>query len=634
MKPVTKLQMAMFPPKSEWVPPSELPDLTSASEIAIDLETKDPNLKSHGPGWATGNGEVVGYAVATASWNGYVPIRHVGGGNLDERIVHRWIKKICECPADKIFHNAAYDVGFLKHEGFTVKGKIIDTMITASLLDENRFSYSLNALAYDYLSQTKSERLLTEAAQEFGVDPKAELYLLPAMYVGPYGEADARLTLELWHCFKLELMKQDLSTIWELEMALLPCLIEMTWKGIRVDLDRAERTKQELIKQEKATLRKIKKLAGKDVEIWAAQSVAAAFEKVGLSYPKTEQGAPSFTRGFLSEHSHELPALIMQARELNKTHSAFVGNVLKYVGKDGRIHAHINQNRSDSGGTVSGRLSYQNPNIQQLPARNPTLGPMIRSLFLPEEGQQWAAIDYSQQEPRILVHYAKAYGDSKNTELKGLSEFLEGYTNDPKMDFHSLVAEMAEIPRKQAKMINLAMMYGMGVNKLAEQLDIDKAEAKTLTDRYHERVPFVRQLMQGVSRRLNDPRSSGSIRSLRGRKCRFDLWEPDSFEMHKALPREEALAEYGATTRLVRAYTYKSLNRLIQASAADMCKQSMVNLFQMGVVPLVQIHDELCFSVENRKEAEKYAEIMEQAVLLEIPNRCDIEIGPSWGEAS
>jgi DNA polymerase I-like protein with 3'-5' exonuclease and polymerase domains len=429
-------------------------------------------------------------------------------------------------------------------------------------------------------------------------------------------------------------MKQELSTIWELEMALLPCLIEMTWKGIRVDLDRAERTKQELIKQEKATLRKIKKLAGKDVEIWAAQSVAAAFEKVGLSYPKTEQGAPSFTRGFLSEPSHELPALIMQARELNKTHSAFVGNVLKYVGKDGRIHAHINQNRSDSGGTVSGRLSYQNPNIQQLPARNPTLGPMIRSLFLPEEGQQWAAIDYSQQEPRILVHYAKAYGDSKNTELKGLSEFLEGYTNDPKMDFHSLVAEMAEIPRKQAKMINLAMMYGMGVNKLAEQLDIDKAEAKTLTDRYHERVPFVRQLMRGVSSRLNDPRSSGSIRSLRGRKCRFDLWEPDSFEMHKALPREEAIAAYGATTRLVRAYTYKSLNRLIQASAADMCKQSMINLFQTGVVPLVQIHDELCFSVENREQAEKYAEIMEQAVLLEIPNRCDIEIGRSWGEAS
>jgi DNA polymerase-1 len=193
---------------------------------------------------------------------------------------------------------------------------------------------------------------------------------------------------------------------------------------------------------------------------------------------------------------------------------------------------------------------------------------------------------------------------------------------------------MAEIPRKQAKIINLAMMYGMGVNKLALQLDIDKAEAKALTERYHERVPFVRQLMRGVSRRLNDPRSSGAIRSLRGRKCRFDLWEPDSFEMNKALPRKEAIAEYGDTTRLVRAYTFKSLNRLIQASAADMCKQSMVDLFKIGVVPLVQIHDELCFSVENRKEAEKYAEIMEQAVLLEIPNRCDIKIGPSWGEAS
>ena len=152
------LQMAMFTPKSEWVPPHELPDIFDAKTIAIDVETKDPNLKTKGPGWPTGDGEVVGYAVAVDGWKGYIPIRHGGGGNIDERIVNNWMKKVCESPAEKIMHNAQYDAGWLRRMGFTVKGRIIDTMVIASLLDENRFSYSLNALAFDYLSKTKSEK--------------------------------------------------------------------------------------------------------------------------------------------------------------------------------------------------------------------------------------------------------------------------------------------------------------------------------------------------------------------------------------------------------------------------------------------------------------------------------------------
>jgi DNA polymerase I-like protein with 3'-5' exonuclease and polymerase domains len=220
-----KLQMAMFPPKSEWVPPADLPDITGASQIAIDVETKDPNLKVHGPGWARGDGHVVGYAIAVDGWKCYIPIRHMGGGNLDERIVNKWLKKVFECPADKIMHNAQYDLGWIKRMGFTVNGRIIDTMVTASLLDENRFSYSLNALCYEYLGKTKSEKTLVEAAQDFGVDPKGEMWKLPAMYVGPYAETDAEITLDLWNHFKTLLLKEDLMTVWELETDLvaLPC---------------------------------------------------------------------------------------------------------------------------------------------------------------------------------------------------------------------------------------------------------------------------------------------------------------------------------------------------------------------------------------------------------------------------
>jgi len=323
----------------------------------------------------------------------------------------------------------------------------------------------------------------------------------------------------------------------------------------------------------------------------------------------------------------------VQARALNKTSGTFINTIMKHTHKDGRIHSHINQIRSDDGGTVSGRISMNSPNLQQIPARDPELGPMIRSLFLPEEGDQWAAIDFSQQEPRILVHYAHVYGKSRGMPLEGVKEFVEGYTHNPDMDFHTMVAEMAKISRKQAKTINLGMMYGMGVGKLSEQLDIPLDEAKGLVRQYHDRVPFVKALMNGVTNRLNDKASGGSVRSLLGRKCRFDLWEPDTFKMNKALPYKEAIDTYGATTRLKRAYTYKALNRLIQASAADMTKQAMVNLYKAGKLPMLQVHDELAMSVTDRAEAEEIAGVMETAVPLEVPSKCDIEIGPSWGEA-
>ncbi len=627
------LKMAVELPNSEWVPPSELPDIFDATQIAIDVETKDPNIKTSGPGWPTGDGYVVGYAVAVDGWQCYLPIRHKGGGNLDERIVNKWLRKVFACPADKIMHNAQYDAGWIRRMGFTINGRIIDTMVVAALLDENRFSYSLNSLCFDYLKEVKVEKGLTEAARSFGLDPKADMWQMPAMYVGPYAEADAKLTLQLWNYLSVRVGQEELWPIVNLELALLPCLVDMTWRGVRIDQDRVERTRDALLKRENAVAKQIKHLAGSGVEIWAAASIAKAFDTLSIPYPRTAKGTPSFTKSFLADHPHELAQQIMLARNLNKTNSTFIGTIMRHCRADGRIHGHINQIRSDDGGTVSGRISMSNPNLQQIPARDPELGPMIRSLFLPEEGEQWAAIDFSQQEPRILVHYSSVFSRNTGLKLGAVEEFVDGYINNPDMDFHTMVADMAGIARKQAKTINLGMMYGMGVNKLSEQLDIEVDEAKTLIRQYHERVPFVKGLMKGVQDRLNDPRSGGSIRSILGRKCRFDTWEPDTFAMNKALPYQEAVREYGTTTRLKRAYTYKALNRLIQASAADMTKQAMVNIHATGRIPLIQIHDEIAMSVSGKEDAESVANIMETAVPLEVPSKCDIEIGPSWGEA-
>jgi DNA polymerase I-like protein with 3'-5' exonuclease and polymerase domains len=629
----TKLQIPMFTNNPEWVPPSELPDLTDCKEIAIDVETRDPNLKNKGPGWPTKDGEVIGYAVATHHWSGYLPVKHFGGGNLDDGIVRRWLQKQLSCGADKIMHNAQYDLGWLRAEGFDVQGRVIDTMVTANLLDENRFSYSLNALGYDYLGKVKSEKGLTEAARDFGVDPKGEMWKLPAMYVGQYAEMDAVLTLDLWTKFKSMISQEGIEEIWTLETELIPYLVEMTLRGIRVDLDRAERSKQEVMKREKGLIKDIKDLAGMDVDIWAAASIAKAFDALSIPYPRTEKGAPSFTKLFLTDHQHPLAKAIAGARAYNKINGTFIDGILKYVGPDGRIHGHINQIRSDDGGTVSGRISMSNPNLQQIPSRDPVLGPMIRSLFLPDEGKQWASIDFSQQEPRLAVHYADAYGRSINSELTGVQEIVEAYNTDPSTDFHTMVAEMAGLPRKQAKAVGLGIIYGMGAKKMADDLDITVEEAKAVMAQFNTTLPFLKQLNTGVQRRLEDPRSSGSIRSIRGRKCRFDTWEPATFGMNKAMKYEEAVAAYGPTTRLQRAMTYKALNRLIQASAADMTKKAWLDCCKAGHVPLLQVHDELAFSVDSVDDARALSKIMSEAVPLCVPNKCDIDIGPNWGEA-
>jgi DNA polymerase I-like protein with 3'-5' exonuclease and polymerase domains len=614
--------------RTEWVPVDDLPVTPrDIKEIAIDLETKDPRLKSHGPGWATGHGDVVGIAVSYDGFTSYLPFGHEGGGNLDRGIILKWFEKeIAKHPSDKIFYNAAYDVGWLHRLGVKLEGRILDAMLAAPLLNENRFSYSLNAVAYDYLGEMKSEAALREAAQEFGVDPKGELYKLPATFVGEYAEADARLTLQLWQTFKSELSKEDLWPVFDLETEVLPLCIEMTRRGVRVDLDQAERLKQDFLKEVKKILSGIKKETGISIELWAAASIAKVFDQLEIPYGRTKTGLPSFTKNFLSQHEHPIAQQIAEAREYDKIGNTFLSSIFRYAEKD-RIHGHINQLRSEGGGTVSGRISMSNPNLQQIPARNPDMARKIRGLFLPEEGEQWASMDFDQQEPRILVHFSSL----TNKGLTGSDAFVNAYNTKEKTDFHQMVADIAEIPRKQAKTINLGIMYGMGQTKLAEQLDVSTDEAKRLMRQYHDDVPFVKELMDAVQRKVSHRDKGGFVRSLLGRKCRFDLWEPNLFVSSKALPKEEAHIEYGDNIK--RAYTYKALNRLIQSSAADQTKASMAAIYkEKNKIPLVQIHDELAFSVADKKEARELCDVMENSVKLQVPTPCDISLGTNWGD--
>ena len=611
------IQKPMFSPQVEWTPPEEFKDLSSYDEIAIDLETKDTNLKTMGSGSVTGQAKIVGIALAVEGWSAYYPIAHEGGGNMDRKKVMDYFRTILNYPSKKIFHNAMYDVCFIRAEGLKINGTIIDTMISGSLVDENRFRYDLGSMGRDYVGRGKHEAVLLETAKEWGIDPKSEMYKLPAMYVGEYAEQDAKLTLELWQEMKKEIVHQDIESIFDLETSLFPCLVDMRFLGVRVDIEAAHQLKQKLVQEENQCLQQVKKATGIDTQIWAARSIAQVFEKLSLPFDRTEKTqAPSFTKNFLQNHPHPMVQKIARAREINKAHTTFIDTILKHSHK-GRIHAEINQLISDVGGTVTGRFSYNNPNLQQIPARNKELGPQIRSLFIPEEGHTWGCFDYSQQEPRLVVHYAALDG------LYGVNDVIDAY-KDGEADFHQIVAEMADIPRSQAKTINLGLFYGMGKNKLQAELGINEDKAKSLFKQYHNRVPFVKTLMDSVMRKAAD---NGRIRTWLGRRCRFNLWEPNQYGILKALPHDQALAEHGPGIR--RAYTYKALNRLIQGSAADMTKKAMVELHKEGITPHIQVHDELDISVNGN--ADKIKEIMESAVELEIPNKVDYEEGDNWG---
>ena len=609
--------------KSEWLHPTEFPSMEGKQVVAIDLETCDTELKTMGPGWSRKIGKVIGIAISSGDFTAYYPIAHDGGGNMDKDVVLKYIKSVCEDESiQKVFHNAQYDIGWLSVLNIEVKGYIHDTMIASALLNENRYSYTLNSMVHEYLGEYKDEKVLKAKAEELGIDPKSEMYKLPAEFVGEYAEADAFLTFRLHEKMMLEIKNDALETVYDMECRLIRVIFNMTKRGVRVNMERAFALKRKLLVKEKNYLKRIKDITGSDVQVWAARSVAKAFDDINLEYPRTTLGAPSFTQTFLETHSHELPRMITKARVLNKLQGTFIDGIKRHIHND-RLHAHINQIRGDSGGTVTGRFSMYAPNLQQMPIRS-EFGSELRKIFIPEQGEYWLSADYSQQEPRILTHFAIL---NKNKGAEDVQEaFIKG------LDFHRQTADMAGIPRRLAKTIGLGVMYGMGYKKLAVDLDISPVEAKEMLKEFRTKVPFMQGMLEDVMNRAN---KVGTIRTYLGRKCRFDLYEPSWYDpgvFHKALPLKQAQAEFGGQVK--RAGTYKALNRLIQGTAADQTKKAMVDVYEnLGIIPLIQVHDELNCSVKSDKQAKDIKDIMENSMKLEVPSKVDFKTKDNWGDA-
>src|SRR5210317_70770 len=651
-------------------------DVVDGDVVAVDLETYDPELKTHGSGAIKGKGKVCGIALAYRDKKLYYPIGHKGDNHGKNRVWKKLNEKIFQNEKiTKVFHNAMYDVCWIRSAtGMMLKGPIYDTMIAASIIDENRPRYTLDSLGKDYLGETKYKFDLAERSkEEHGIaDPMANMHKLPWEIVIDYAEQDVALTLNLWDKFK-DLIKKPIKTvskkhktlenIFDIETRLFPCLVEMSFKGIRVDEEKTKTFGKEITKQKDKIIKTIEEETGIKVDVWASDSIKPLLDKLGINdykvTPKT--GRASITKLYLENHTNKYLKMIAEARQLDKLFNTFVSGILKHI-HEGRIHADINQIRSDQGGTVTGRFSMSNPNLQQIPSRS-ELGSKIRELFIPEEGHEWASFDYSQQEPRLVVHYAL-----KN-KLQGAEVMAEAYKENPNTDFHKIVAEMAKMTRKQAKTINLGLFYGIGKGKLAKSLELDKDEAEELFDQYHTRVPFVRKLSKGLQ---DFAENNKNIFTLEDRFCRFDRWEPINKEWNPEkgmfeiteykeiegvkqivkvpvpiLKKEEAENRYHKDLAINGkpadphcknfeqhyrpAFTYKALNRLIQGSAADMTKKAMVELYEIGIVPHIQIHDELCFSIKSTEEADLIKKTMEGVIELEVPNKVDFESGLNWG---
>jgi len=642
-------------------------NLEGIDTVAIDIETYDPNLKTKGSGAIRGDGFICGIAVATDNDLAYFPLRHSDvfiDFKRDEKIWSVLNEKIFQNEKiTKVFHNAMYDVCWIRAvTGMMIKGRIVDTMIAASVIDENRFKYSLDALSKDYLNEEKYKYDLQQKTLEWSggtvKDPMTNMHKLPASIVKEYAKQDVNLTYKLWNLFDKKIdevlyTKDDgeqktCRQIFELETKLFLCLVDMKFKGVRIDVAKAILFGRHLKKRRDQIIKAIESITTIRVDIWAAASIKKLLDHLCIKdykvTPKSKM--PQLPKDYLRKHNNKCLRMIAKAREYDKAVNTFIDGLLEYV-HEGRIHADINQIRSDTGGTVTGRFSMSNPNLQQIPAKG-YIGGKMRELFIPEEGCKWGSFDYSQQEPRIVVHYAIKLG------LPGTESLQNEFDRDD-ADFHQIVADMANISRKQAKTINLGLFYGMGKIKLQKELGLDQRQAKELFNEYHSRVPFVRQLSQEL---IAFAKENKLLFTLHDRFCRFDRWETTNKEWNPETNRfnevplytkEQAMEAFKAEMLdkykenkidanymdyferyYTPAFTYKALNRLIQGSAADMTKKAMVDLHEKDIIPHIQIHDELCFSITDH-EPELIKNIMEQTIPLEVKNKVDFESGLNWG---
>lgn len=658
-------QIPLITPVSSWTRPAELPALTGVKEFALDTEERDDGLANgRGPGWVYLSGYVAGVGVAWREGPDtrriYVPIRHPDTECFPKEQVARWLAEITR-DRRVITFNAGYDIGWLGADlGVPVPRAIDDLSCAAFLVDENRDDMGLDGVCKWLHVPGKDTAALRETAVIYGVPAKdavANIYRFPARYAAPYGEQDPESTLLGMEAIRPELERQKLLPAYETEMRLIPLTHEMRRRGIRVDTERAERLGLSLRERGDRALAELSSRLGGVIALETIRQrdwLIRAFSNENVWFNVKNEEA-SFEADWMRRAEHWLPRLIAEAKQCHETADKYVQAYLLDFVHRGRVHATINQWRYENGGTRSQRLSYADPPLQQAPSRPepfdgwPLTGEIAgeyRKVFLPEEGELWFSPDYSQQEYRHIV------ADASRHKCAKAREAAQMYRDQPDTDFHNLVVQWTGLPRRHAKDCNFAKAFGAGIPKFASMISKTVEEARSIMGTYDAELPFVKELYQLCNRLASE---RGYIAMIGGARAHFDEWECswlDKSEQQRGFAEHWRMAPCGlaearqraqteghpwAGKRLRRAYTRKAMNRRIQGGAARQMKMAMARCWDEGIVPLLQMHDELPFSLSadkfGRERGERAAEIMRDVYTCEVPFLVDEEWGVTWGDA-
>lgn len=645
-------------PDTGWTAPREFPRLDCAPWLNIDCEVKDPDLLTHGPGWGRGRGNIVGVAVGVPGQSWYFPVRHEvkPEENLDPLHVFSWLRD--SVTPDKVVSgaNLIYDLGWLGEENCHFQhNKLYDVQWAEALLSEDR-SVALEHLAQKYLGKGKETSLLYQWASDYYGGPatekqRANIWRCPPSLVGPYAQGDVDLPREILPKQWVELMREGVLDLYEMEMQLLPLYIAMRRQGVRVDLDRAEQAVVKLADNIEALNAQAKEMLGYAINVDSNDELQKAFATLGIPIPldhKTRN--PSFTKDTLAACDHEFADLVTTIRKRVKVKRDFLESAILEKNINGRLHPSINPLRGDDSGTRSGRYSYQDPNLQQVPSRDEELAPIVRGCFWPNFGhKRWRRWDYSQIEYRFMAHFAVG---------RGSDELRAQYNASPDTDYHvnaqTLVTRFTglEIPRKPIKNLNFGLTFGMGQAKLVRNTYTElkkmggnfKLDGEQLYNAYHEAMPFTKATMEHFA---SQAMSTGQVRTILGRISRFDMWEyagkrKKGEDRGPAYPYETALQVYGSNIK--RAYSHKALNRVLQGSGTgDLIKTALLKLWKSGVfsvtgVPLLTVHDELDFSDPGEgHEPEAWGFIqrtLETAIPIRVPIIASLEFGECWADAT
>lgn len=611
-------------------PPS---DLSRFDWVAVDTETT---------GLKWWKDTMFGVSICLPNFDTfYFDVRHRG----DAEYVRDQIPRIRLAVA----HHAKFDMHVLREFGVKVDPtRWRCTMIRAALINEHHHSYSLDHLARVELGEDDGK--LTEIwrilAEMYGGKPTANaqaknLQFAPKHLTAGYAERDAELAAKLFVHQDAELAAQDLWKVHDLEFRLLPHVYEMERIGVRVDLDYAERASENLAQEVGRMQKKLDDMAGFSVNVnpsnslkklisprWSKQD-QAWYAKDGTKLESTPADAPSINADALQSMKMPEAELVLEIRRYRRLRETFInGHVLGHH-NDGWIHATINQTKNDQeAGTGTGRFSITDPALQQITKRNKKLAQIIRPCFVPDEGQTWVTRDWDQMDFRIFANYAK------------VPAIIQRYAEDPDADFHQMVSDEVSrltgvpLPRnadestggRNAKQINLAMVFGMGPGRLAAEMKMPYHttrirgktvlkpgdEAQTVFNAYHQAVPGVQKLLDKAE---SVAKSRGYVQTMMGRHIRF----PGGKSTHKA----------GGL--------------IFQGTAADAMKLKMCEVCEFledkDARLMLTIHDEFNSSMpkDDRgldQEIKRILETFDGPMQFRVPVRTDAGEGDNWAEAS